>query len=214
MPSLNKKTFVYSSDRARKVCEGLLKDRSTTAKVTESVLIENSILNTLLPQNEDAAMWVELLYDGETLADAYARLFCHFASGTMYQATHANGQLLVEKFCRLVSLSIYRFSGKEKEFPHMLQQLTYLLEIMPENDPWHDRELLVHYIQQLKNDPADISAQDIANLIYRNFSVIGNSTRTYRALMDIACIAGPTLRDTPALRIVFIDTLIEVSSKW
>ena len=214
MASHNKKTFAYSCDRMRKVCEGLLKDRSETDKVTTSVLIENSILNTLLPQHRDAAMWVELMYDDETLADAYARAFCGLASGTYYQANRDNGQPLVEEFRHLVSLSIYRFSGRETEFQHLVQQLTYLLELLPDSNPWHDRQLLEHFIQQLKTDPMDVSAQDLVALILRNFATIGNNTRTYRALMDIASIAAPKLRDTPALRIAYIDTLDQISREW
>lgn len=214
MPSLNRKTFVYSSDRARKICEGLLKDSAETKKITESVLIENSILSTLLPQHRDAASWVELMYDGETLADAYARAFCGFASGTYYQAAHDNGQPLVEEFRHLISLSIYRFSGKEAEYQHLIQQLTYLLELFPDSNPWHDRQLLEHFIAQLKSDPMDVSAQDLVALILRNFAVLGNNTRTYRVLMDIAAAAAPTLRDTPALRIAYIETLGQISREW
>lgn len=211
MPSKYRKNYVYSSEHAMRICEGLIKDRSLAKKISESVLIENALLNTLLPKHRDAALWVEMMYDGETLADAYARAFCGLAS-TSYPRT--NSQPLVEEFRHLVSQSIYRFSGKETPFQHLVNQLTYMLKNLPPNDPWHDYQLLERYIQQLKNDPMDVTALDITALIQRNFAVFSSSENAYQALMDIASMAAPALRDTPSLRIAYIDTLAKISEDW
>ena len=211
MPSKYRKNIVYSDERAMRICEGLIKDRSLAQKTSESAIIEDAILNTLLPKHRDAAAWVTLMYDGETLADAYSRAFCALAS-TSYP--RANSKPLIEEFRHLVSLSNYRFSGIEKSFEHLVKQLTYMLKDLPQSNPWHDYQLLERYIQHIKDDPMDVTALDITALILRNHDVYSNSAEAFRALTDIASMAATALCDTPSLRIAIIDVLSKISAEW
>lgn len=213
-PKTNRKTYAYSSIHTQRTCEGLLKDRTIADKSTESFLIENAILDTYAPKNRNARAWVELMYDGESLSKAYSRVFAFLASGTMWDAAHDNGLPLVNEFCLMLSSGSYRFSGKETDLSHLLNQLDTIREMIGPNDMYRDYNLSGHFIEQLRADPDDVYASDISSLILRNWAAIGHHTRTYRALMDLAQIAAADIIDTPYNRITFVDLLSTTSEEW
>lgn len=214
MASQYKKTFVYTSNRMQQICEMILRDRTETEKVSASALIENAILTSYAPKNRNARAWVELLYDGESLAKAYSRVFAFLASGTMWDAAHDNGLPLVNEFCLILSSGSYRFSGKETDLSHLLNQLDTIREMIGPNDMYRDYNLSGHFIEQLRADPDDVYASDISSLILRNWATIGHHTRTYRALMDLAQIAAADIIDSPYNRITFVDLLSTISQEW
>ena len=214
IPNALKKMIIFSSEKRRKVLENAIKDRAAVANCTESAVIDQALSSYLLPQNQDAAMWVELLYDGDTLSESYARAFSYLASGTMWGAKHTNGQPLVTCFCRLIGPDFYRFQGDENLLSHFISQLESIAELLPETSLLSDKKWLEHQIKQLRKDPQDVDAQELIYLIHRQFEHLKDNTRTYRALADLARIAGPSMRDTAQHRTAYIDALKSVSAEW
>lgn len=214
IPNALKKMIIFSSENRRKVLENAIKDRAAVANCTESAVIDQALSSFLLPQNQDAAMWVELLYDGDTLSESYARAFSYLASGTMWGVKQANSQSLLTCFCRIIGPDFYRFQGDEQLLPHFISQLESISEFLPENSFPGDKKWLDYQIIQLRKDPQEVDAQELIYLIHRQFEHLKNYPRTYRALADLARIAGHTMRDTAQHRTAYIDALKIASAEW
>ena len=61
-PKKLKKMIIFSSESNRKVIEQMICDESKMKHCTASSLIEKYLLNSLLPENEDAELWIKNLY--------------------------------------------------------------------------------------------------------------------------------------------------------
>lgn len=216
IPNRLKKLIIFANEKRRIVLEAAIKDRAAISNGTDSYIVDQALAAYLLPSNPTAAMWVELLYDGETLAQSYARAFSFLAAGVAWEPSQRNGQQLADEFYRLVSYSAYRFCGSERELPHLIRQLREIVNFLPERDFGNYRNLLNRHLAELTqqdSDP-DVYVQDIVAIFRGHPELLEHHTIAYRALMDIALIAAPTLRDTPALRVAYIDTLSKISRDW
>lgn len=216
IPNSLKKMIIFPNEQRRKVLEAAIKDRAAISNGTDSYIVDQALASYLLPSNPTAAMWVELLYDGETLAESYARAFSFLAAGVAWEPSQKNGQPLADEFYRLVSYSTYRFCGNERELPHLIRQLREIANILPERDFCNYRNLLNRHLAELtqQNGDPDVFIQDIVAIFRGHPELLEHHTIAYRALMDIATIAAPTLRDTPALRVAYIDVLRQISKDW
>ena len=209
-----KKMIVFSSEVKRKVLEGIIKDQASQTGSSESAIIEQTLTKKLLPSNENALFWVERLYNGGTLAEAYTSVFAYLAAGPMWEAKHDNGRPLVAEFARLVAMDFPILTGGESELHHLLSQLTSIYELLPEGGSMDDKNLCKICIQQLQNDPQAFYLIDLTSLILRNWDNLKNYTHTYRALVDLARLSAPRLRDVPRSRTQFTAALDEVSRNW
>lgn len=198
---------------ARKTLKQALRDRARADRCSVPEIVDRALVAYLFPSHRVAAQMVEMLYDGDTLAEAYERTFCYLAIDRIAK-THDNGMPLIATFANLVAQCSYRFTGNECEMKHLIQQLKYIGERSQDADIWHDRDLCRYLIHQLRNDPTIVSAQEIVNFVQTNYYVIRNNALIYRILMDVACMAGQALPDTPALRKAYIDKLAEISAGW
>lgn len=214
IPSTLKKMIVFSSENKRRLIEGVVKDLSADTGKSESSIIEQALENQILPKDDNARYWLSLLYTGGTLADAYAQVFAFFSAGTLWEASNSNGKPLVFEFCRLLSMVSPAITGKEKELQHLLSQIESICDMLPAGQASSDIALCKRCIDQIVTAPDDLYLMDIAGIILRNWSIVGNHTRTYRALCDIVHISAPYLPDTPHTRRQFLIALTTVSADW
>lgn len=61
-PTNLKKMIIFSCESNRKVVENMIVDESKVKNCRPSLLIEKYLLNSLLPENEDAELWIKNLY--------------------------------------------------------------------------------------------------------------------------------------------------------
>lgn len=209
-----KKMIVFSSEATRKLLEGMIKDQSADTGASESAIIEQALAQALLPENENAVFWIERLYNGGTLAEAYYNVFAFLAAGAWWDAKYPNGKPLVSEFCKVLAMEFPTLSGEEREIHHLLSQLDSIYEMLPDGGHTSDKALCKICIDQLKNDPESVYLIDMSSMILRNWETLGNHTRTYRALADLARLSAPRLRDTSRTRRQFIAALDTVSKDW
>lgn len=210
-----KKMVIFSSLSKRRVLEGIIKDLSGLSGRSESAIIEQSIEQALMPTDENARYWITSLYNGGSLADAYVNVFSGYAAGINWQARWSNGRPLVEEFCRNLAMSFPTVTGEECELFHLRSQANTLHCILPENDETHnDRECWQWYIDQFRDNPQQVSLYDFACLILRSWDSVGNHTATYRALVDLARISAPSLRNDCYTRSQLIHALNQVCTEW
>lgn len=214
MPSSNKKTFVYGSPSSKKLIEGRLKDRISVTKDTESALIEEALYRALMPNNKNAACWIELMYEEEGLAAAYSRAFSHLATIIRKSGVSNTASTLLSNFALQIASNPYRITGQEIELDHLVWELELIGEQLPINDPFHDHVLCQRIIKQLRNTPTDVWAADISNLIFRNSELLASNPHAYSVMSDIASIIAPKFPDTPRTREQFVQLLIDLSDNW
>lgn len=209
-----KKMIVFSSEAKRKLLEGIIKDQAADTGTSESAIIEQALEKQLLPKNENAAFWVERLYNGGTLAEAYTSVFAFLAAGAWWDAKYPNGKPLVTEFCRVLAMDFPALAGEERELHHLLSQLDTIQEMLPDEGATSDKAFCKHCISQLQSGPEAVYLIDLSSMILRNWELLGNHTRTYRALADLAQLSTPRLRNTPRVRRQFIAALDMVSKDW
>jgi len=209
-----KKMIVFSSDGKRKLLEGIIKDQAADTGASESAIIEQALESQFLPANENAAFWIDRLYNGGTLAEAYTNVFAFLAAGAWWDAKYPNGKPLVTEFCKVLAMDFPSLTGEERELHHLLSQLDTIQEMLPDEGATSDKAFCQHCIYQLQNDPEAVYLIDLSSMILRNWELLGNHTRTYRALADLARLSAPRLRNTPRTRRQFISALDMVSKDW
>lgn len=212
-----KKMIVFSNIQTRQVVEGVIKDNAAVSGSTESATIEQALIAAFLPKNESARWWVQRLYTAEgTLSEAYTSAFCHLAAGIDWHAAADNGRPLVQAFTNTLSMAWPTLSGNEKDLHHLHTQLDSICAMLPDSGTASggDKELCRICLQQLREDPTDLYLTDLTGIILRSWDVLGNHTRTYRALADIARLSAPALVDNPNTRIKYLSALRTVSDGW
>lgn len=209
-----KKMIVFSSDGKRKLLEGIIKDQAADTGASESAIIEQALEQQFLPKNENAAFWVDRLYNGGTLAEAYYNVFAFFAAGVWWDAKNPNGKPLVAEFHKVLAMDFPTLTGQEQELHHLLTQLDTICQLLPDGDATSDKNFCASCIDQLQTNPEAVYLIDLSSLILRNWELLGNHTRTYRALADLARLSAPRLRNTPRTRRQYIAALDEVSKDW
>lgn len=212
-----KKMINFSSLEARKTIEGTIKDLASVSGASESALIEHALCATYLPKDRNALWWVQNLYTSDApgaLADAYTGAFCYMAAGVDWAAAAPNGYPLVDAFRRVLSQQWPDLTGNEREIPHLITQLDSIANMLPDKAAPNDKDLCQTCLQQLRERPYDFLILDIPNIIVRNWDILGNHTRTYRALADIARLAGDHLINSPGTRNMFVVALKTVSDGW
>lgn len=209
-----KKMIVFSSEEKRKLLEGIIKDQAADTGASESAIIEQALESQFVPANENAAFWIARLYNGGTLAEAYTNVFAFLAAGVWWDAKYPNGKPLVTEFCRVLAMDFPALTGEERELHHLLSQLDTIQEMLPDEGATSDKAFCQNCIYQLQNAPDAVYLIDLSSLILRNWEVLGNHTRTYRALADLARLSAPRLRNTPRTRRQYIAALDAVSKDW
>ena len=207
-----RKVFAFSSEKNRAILEGNIKDRATLERSNDSAIIEKALFSALFPQESNAAYFASSIYDGTPLALAYANAFGYLAAGLGWDAAYPNGKPLVEAFAKVILKEWPTLTGAEQEIHHLYQQLTSIVEMIPTDRS--DKKLCATIIDELHSFPDNVYLTEILGVILRNWDMLGNHTRTYRALTDVARLAAPRFQDTALHRVQFIDALKVVSQGW
>ncbi|MBO5322571.1 MAG: hypothetical protein J6A88_00505 [Oscillospiraceae bacterium] len=210
-----KKMILFSSPQKRKTIEGIVKDLSTLSGRSESAVIEQALEQALMPTDANARHWIKSLYDGGSLSDAYANVFSGYAAGLNWQARWSNGRPLVEEFSRNLAMTFPRVTGEEHELNHLCSQVNTIYNILPDDIQTHsDRDCWRWYINQLREDPQQVSMFDFTSLILLSWDWVGNHTATYRALVDVCRISAPSFCSDSYSRVQFIHVIKQLSAEW
>lgn len=205
MPNqLNNKTFKYSSERTKKICDGLLSVHREVERCTESGQIENAILKAYLPSNKFASTLVEQVYAGElTLAEAY-KILCRNMSAPL---THEF--LLNAKTKLLLDAITDSFSSDPKLAPisqeHLQRIIQYLAQLTPHIEGSANIEIYNIHIQFIKENPSEINPLVIVRLLARNWDNIRLKYETYTILSQLIDASPDSFYDTLPDRYRFLS---------
>ena len=207
MPTLKpKRTFVYSSDNARRALEAALADRCEVNRTNMSQEIEGILIDALVPHDGGLAeMAMTRIYYGQTgVRDEVSTAFCDAAAVYDWDTGVSDLRPLVELAARQSLGSLIDASKEEDDGSRPVYHLKTCwnsvcsrLHHVCENDP-DSREALSAAVDEgvardlsraLDAGNKGIEARAFFDVVLRNWAVLGGFTYTYRALMDVVAIA-------------------------
>lgn len=207
MPTLKpKRTFVYSSDNARRALEAALADRCEVNRTNMSQEIEGILIDALVPHDGGLAeMAMTRIYYGQTgVRDEVSTAFCDAAAVYDWDTGVSDLRPLVELAARQSLGSLIDASKEEDDGFRPVYHLKTCwdsvcsrLHHVCESDPG-SREALSAAIDEgvardlsraLDAGNKGIEARAFFDVVLRNWAVLGGFTYTYRALMDVVTIA-------------------------
>lgn len=207
MPTLKpKRTFVYSSDNARRALEAALADRCEINRTNMSQEIEGILIDALVPHDGGLAeMAMTRIYYGQTgVRDEVSTAFCDAAAVYDWDTGVSDLRPLVELAARQSLGSLIDASKEEDDGSRPVYHLKTCwnsvcsrLHHVCEND-LGSREALSAAVDEgvardlsraLDAGNKGIEARAFFDVVLRNWAVLGGFTYTYRALMDVVAIA-------------------------
>lgn len=207
MPTLKpKRTFVYSSDNARRALEAALADRCEVNRTNMSQEIEGILIDALVPHDGGLAeMAMTRIYYGQTgVRDEVSTAFCDAAAVYDWDTGTSDLRPLVELAARQSLGSLVDASREEDDGSRPVYHLATCwtsvcgrLHRVCEEEP-SSREALSAAVDEgvardlsraLDAGNKGIEARAFFDVVLRNWAVLGGFTYTYRALMDVVSIA-------------------------
>ncbi len=218
MKSDLKKLIVFSSEINKQVVEGIIADEASIDGRTQSALIEQHILNDMLPSDPGAFQLVALMdYPKDvryTPANVIDGLFSDLSAGTMFDAAHDNGLPLVRYAAKMQAmLKVDEKMVNHEDYPYLISKLDTFIKGIKNKAPEVAPSDLVLLEEQLNNKDA-INLTLIYNVIIDNWSYIGNWTITYRLLVAMVRVDGHRWIDAPSVRVELRRLAKEVCDQW
>ncbi len=205
----------------------MVKDEAEMENRSESAIIEKHILDSFLPQNEQARWFVECCLYGENqgIGATLNAVFSYNAAGTRGAWSSKYGNLLPivqfahaeQCYCNTVP------TGQERELHHFLTQLDSIcnkFELLAEEENFsrqyyyqkeakYARELL----KEATKEPQFMRYCNFYQLVIDNWEDLKDWSITFRMLCDLASMEKGW-RDTPETRTKLLHLLKEVSAEW
>lgn len=207
MPTLKpKRTFVYSSDNARRALEAALADRCEVNRTNMSQEIEGILIDALVPHDGGLAeLAMTRIYYGQTgVRDEVSTAFCDAAAVYDWDTGTSDLRPLVELAARQSLGSLIDASREEDDGSRPVYHLATCwasvcgrLHRVCEEEP-SSREALSAAVDEgvardlsraLDAGNKGIEARAFFDIVLRNWAVLGGFTYTYRALMDVVDLA-------------------------
>ena len=219
--SVDTKKMVYLQERT--LIDGIANDEAAIYKRPTSGIIELHLLNSMLPQNRNAAAFIRLLYsDSEMdIERTFNAVFGYLAAGINWEARETNARPLVMLYHE-ASINSAVPTGKEKEWPYIASQLDSIAEKLEraaatnkdhERDLRKDAEYVRDIISEIEKHPEYIRFASITSLILSNWEWLNNFTRTYRLLSVLATMQNG-IRNDAETRYNLVRILKEISMEW
>ena len=211
------KKMIYLQERD--LIDRIAIDEAFIAKRPVSGILEQHILQSMLPKNNYASSFIRILYGDNNcdLPRAFSAVFSYLSAGIDWKAVESNAKPLVSLY---FSLSLYSKSptGKEVEWHHAISQLESIIEKIKSNDSQNDTtsrdiDYLEEIFSTVVNKTSYIRFTTLINILLENWECLSNYTRTYRFLTDIADMQKGIRNDEEA-RFNFVQILKEISVDW
>ena len=219
-----KKMIVFSSDKRRRIIEGIINDEAETDFRSASSLIEKHLMDSLLPPNGDARAFVEDLYAGtRSFQEIVCDLFAFNAAGIEWSARHTNFLPLVEFVRDLSARTQEVHTGQEIEWTHFIGCLesvctkteSYAKET-GSNEAAHSAARARELYDYIRDTPQAMIDYNYYNLVVLNWVALGNYTFTFRMLANLAKMnhSLDEQGNLPEIRFKFVQILRRISADW
>jgi|GEM_PF-2190734 len=221
-----KKMIVFSSETSKRIIEAAVTDYAALDNRSGSAIIEQKLLESFLPQQEDAQRYVKHLYSGASdVQDIIVSVSQSYAAGVSWQARWGNGKPLVEFALEMCLQSASRINLKDELIHHLMNSFDSLLRILKCEEQEHSGDLLERenlalsvkfgdeLYQLLDKEKTPPPTSSYVNFLIDVWDYVGNSTHTYRVLSDLIAISSKWYEDAE-IRVNLKELLAVISKKW
>lgn len=198
----------------------LVRDRAEIENRSESAIMEEVLLDGMLPENKEARFVVEnYLYNEDgNIGEALTVLFGNNSAGIKWNAVHDNFFPLVkyaknqETFCNTI------LSGEEKELCHTCSQIKSVIEKLEglgKENVYYQREAEwgKTLLEELETKPESSRLINFYQLLLSSWEEFKNWSITYRLLADLAKLEK-SWRDEAEARVELLNIIKIVSAEW
>lgn len=210
--------------------DALVKDEAAVNNTSESGVIEKHLLDSFLPQNEQARFLAEnYLYGDESrsIGKTLRALFNYNSAGNGgWSSKHDNLLPIVEfafeeqGYCSFTSTS----NPDKKELPHFLLQLNSIcqklesieaeaVDLVAKNYYQNEAQYARDLLKEATNEPQYMHYINFYRLVIDNWDILKGLSITYRMLCDLAGMENGW-HDRPEARTRLLQLLKEVSEEW
>lgn len=220
------KMFYYSSEYAKKFIETRIDDLADKTQRSSSYIIENILMDGLLPKNEEAKVIIRcnLYPDNEQggVQKTLDAVFSENSAGTNWGSRHNNFKPLVE-YCIYYGSSTATIKGNENLVPYLLSQLKSIVDRI-ENCrdaciETYDREMYSNLLELAKlmlkdaeEKQKEIVFRNHFQLVYDCWDMLNDWSITYRYL---ACLSRMCdFQENTIARNKLYDIISEISEEW
>ena len=220
------KMFYYSSEYAKKFIESRIEDMAIKTQRSSSFIIENILMEGLLPENEEAKSIIRnnLYPDDEQggVQKTLDSIFGFNAAGLNWNSKYSNFKPLVE-YCMYYSTANSSIKGNEGHLHYLISQLKDIVDRI-ENctaaciEP-HDRKMYSSQLEMAKslleiamNRPQEIVFRNHFQLIYDCWDMLDIWSITYRYLGCLAVMCD--FQENTNARNKLYDIISDISSEW
>ena len=223
--SLNtlKKMIIFSNEKNKSIIEKIIDDESIIQNRSASSLIEQHLLNDLLPTNEEASFWLQFLYDGSWgIGEVLNAAFSYLASGINWEAKYDNAFELVRVAHNWECIAHNTTDINAPEMHHFLSQLDSIANKLDNiatesNKNQYEAQKEASWAKKLyniaQNEPENLKFSDIYQIILNNWESLKNWSITYRILLDMTKMQK-NWRNTPETRYELTHILTTISNDW
>lgn len=222
----NQKMFYYSSEYTKKFIETRIEDLANKTQRSSSFIIENILMDGLLPKNEEAKAIIRFnLYPDDEQGGVQKTLDAVFfknSAGINWDSRHSNFKPLVE-YCIYYSSATATSKSNENLVPYLLSQLKSIVERI-ENcrdacNETYDRkmyslqlELAELLYKNAEENPKEIVFRDHFQLVYDCWDMLDDWSITYRYLGYLARMCD--FQENTNARNKLYDIISEISEEW
>lgn len=220
------KAFYFSTEMVKKFIETRIDDIAAKEGRSSSYIIENILLDGLLPANKDAKFIIRThLYpddDNGGVKKTLEALFAYNAAGIDWHPKHNNFLPFIE-YCLSYGDSSAGCTGKEHQLHHFLSQMASIVAkiescadscIEPEDR--HRYKLIAdearNAYENAKKDPSSILFREHYELVSDCWDMIGDFDITYRYLSDLASMGK--FQENIVARNTLFDIINDISKAW
>ena len=220
------KMFYYSSEYAKKFIETRIEDLANKTQRSSSFIIENILMDGLLPKNEEAKAIIRCnLYPDDEQGGVQKTLdavFSNNSAGINWSSKHSNFKPLVE-YCIYYSRATSTIKGNENLVPYLLSQLKDIVDRI-ENCrdaciETYDRQMFSSQLKMaellLKNaeeNPKEIVFRNHFQLMFDCWDMLNDWSITYKYLGCLARMCD--FQENTIARNKLYDIISEISEEW
>lgn len=225
-----KKTIMFSTIERRAIIENMVEDERVLTGKTASAVIEEKLLDSLLPKDEKARYWVEYLYSGPCKMKRVIQGIFETASGGINWKSKYNNLYPLIQFClSQEALGGSVINGDEQVLFHFRSQLDsicmYFEDIIAdtvanikatENEKRNLKKELefARYLYQVANDePQHLQLVNIYKIVMDNWNFLNDYQITYRLLADTISLTNNFL-ETEETRKELTEIIKGMAEKW
>lgn len=204
--------------------DGYVKDTAFVMESNDSAVIENMLLDKILPTSPAAAYYVRSIYT-VGLKKTYMTLMNLLSEGLDFKAAYDNAYDIV-KFGMNVILQQPFVAGIDPDYkdyiPYLksccdsiLRKLEY--ETQNRQLSFDQREMLADDKILLECDfrnEINFRPQHYFRVVLSRWDILGNYTFTYRMLFAVVALSNSILWDEPKHRLMARDVIAEVCKDW